>query len=84
MLVDKGGFWYTVLAARYGEVAGRLGARVVLIGGGRWLGLRTALVRMGKGWFTKSVSRKAGDGADTFFWYDRWLGYVPLCQRFSR
>jgi len=37
-----------VLATRYGEEAGRLGAKVVLIGGGRWLGLRTALVRMGK------------------------------------
>jgi len=25
-----------------------------------------------------------GDGANTFLWYDRWLGEVPLCQRFSR
>jgi hypothetical protein len=25
-----------------------------------------------------------GDGAVTLFWYDRWLGEVPLCQRFSR
>lgn len=35
MLVDKGDYWYRVLAARYGEEAGRLGARVVLFGGGR-------------------------------------------------
>lgn len=25
-----------------------------------------------------------GDGADTFFWYDRWIGDVPLCQHFGR
>lgn len=36
MLVDRGGFWYRVLVARYGEEAGRLGAEVILLGGGRW------------------------------------------------
>jgi len=35
MLVDRGGFWYRVLVACYGEVGGRLGAGVVLLGGGR-------------------------------------------------
>jgi len=25
-----------------------------------------------------------GDGADTYFWYDRSLGEVPLCTQFSR
>jgi len=35
MLVDKGDYWYRVLAARYGEEVGRLGAGVVLFGGGR-------------------------------------------------
>ena len=40
MLVDRGGFWYRVLVARYGEEAGRLevGVGVVPIGGRRWLG----------------------------------------------
>jgi len=33
MLVDRKGLWYRVLAARYGEEAGRLGAKVVLYGG---------------------------------------------------
>lgn len=23
-------------------------------------------------------------GQKLFFWYDQWLGEVPLCQRFSR
>jgi len=35
MLVDRGDFWYRVLVARYGEVGGRLGAGVALLGGGR-------------------------------------------------
>jgi len=35
MLVERGGFWYRVLLARYGEVNGRLEGGVVLIGGGR-------------------------------------------------
>jgi len=34
MLVEGGGLWYRVLVARYGEVGGRLGAGVVLLGGG--------------------------------------------------
>jgi len=25
-----------------------------------------------------------GDGSRTLFWYDRWVGNVPLCTRFSR
>jgi hypothetical protein len=37
MLVDRGGLWYRVLVARYGELGGRLevGAEVFLVGGGR-------------------------------------------------
>ena len=29
------------------------------------------------------MSRKVGDGTNTLFWYDMWLGDVPLCRRFS-
>jgi len=25
-----------------------------------------------------------GDGAGTYFWYDRWLGSVPFCMWFNR
>ena len=24
------------------------------------------------------MSKKVGDGSDTLFWYDKWLGSVPL------
>jgi hypothetical protein len=35
LLVDRGGLWYRVLVAHYGEEAGRLGVEVFLCGGGR-------------------------------------------------
>lgn len=34
------------------------------------------------GWFQEYVSKKVGDGTDTLFWFDKWLGSVPLCVRF--
>jgi hypothetical protein len=36
------------------------------------------------GWFVERVSKKVGDGTNTFFWYDRWLGDTPFCTRFRR
>lgn len=30
------------------------------------------------------MSRRVGDGADTSFWYDRWLGETPFIVRFRR
>jgi len=36
------------------------------------------------GWFGERVSKVLGDGKNTFFWCDNWLGDVPLCRRFSR
>jgi len=35
-------------------------------------------------WFADSVVRKVGNGADTYFWYDRWLDGVPFCVQFNR
>jgi len=35
------------------------------------------------GWFGDRVSKVVGDGNNTFFWLDKWLGDVPLCRRFS-
>ena len=36
------------------------------------------------GWFGARVSRVLGDGKNTFFWFDNWLGDVPLRRRFGR
>jgi hypothetical protein len=36
------------------------------------------------GWFGEGVVRKVGDGTDTYFWTDPWVGGIPLCERFGR
>ena len=36
------------------------------------------------GWFVERVSKVLGDGKNTYFWLDRWVGEVPLCRRFAR
>jgi len=33
----------------------------------------------GGGWVKECVSRKVGDGANTYFWHDRWLRCSFLC-----
>lgn len=41
-------------------------------------------IGVGGGWFADRMARRVGDGSNTLFWYDRWLGDVPLCRRFDR
>jgi len=86
LLEDRGSFWYRVLVARYGEEAGRLevGGR----SGSSWW-REIAKIRDGEvgdegGWFGARVSRVLGDGKNTFFWFDNWIGDVPLRRRFGR
>jgi hypothetical protein len=70
-----------VLAARYGEKAERLEVRG-RSGSSWWMEvakIRDDVGEEGEGWFSERVSRKVGDGVDTFFWYDRWIGEVSLC-----
>jgi hypothetical protein len=86
LLVDRGGIWFRVLAARYGLDRSRLrdGGRR----GSSWwreiVSIRDGVGGIGGGWFRECVSRKVGDGSDTLFWTDPWLGGVPLCERFRR
>jgi len=86
MLVDKGGFLFRVLVARYGEVGGRLevGGRSCSSWWREVVMIKVGVGSVGGGWFDECVSRKVGDGVDTLFWYDRWLGAVPLCVHFRR
>ncbi|KAK2419086.1 hypothetical protein QL285_041219 [Trifolium repens] len=87
MLVDKSGLWYRVLVSRYGESLGRVqtGGREV----SSWW-REIARIRNGtgddeeRGWFAEGVERRVGDGAETFFWSNPWLGCVPFCVRFRR
>ena len=84
--MDRAGFWYRVLVARYGEEAGRLevGGRSVSPWWREVAKIRDGAGEAHGGWFTRRVSKVLGDGTNTFFWFDRWLGDVPLCMRFAR
>ncbi|GAU38822.1 hypothetical protein TSUD_356730 [Trifolium subterraneum] len=86
MLVDREGLWFRVLAARYGLERSRLrdGGRR----GSSWW-RKIACIRDGGGgdrggWFGEHISKKVGDGSDTFFWTDPWVDGTTLCERFGR
>jgi hypothetical protein len=34
--------------------------------------------------FEEHVTRRVGDGTDTYFWTDPWVDGVPLCEQFGR
>jgi hypothetical protein len=38
----------------------------------------------GKNWFVDSVTRKVGNGNDTYFWSSKWIGATPLALVFPR
>jgi hypothetical protein len=84
-LCDKEGLWYRVLKARCGEVGGRIqeGCRNV---SGWW---QMCNVREGVGlgvgnWFDDNTRLVVGNGRNTYFWTDKWLGGAPLKLQFSR
>ena len=82
----NGLLWYRVLKARYGEVEGRLTDG----GGGGSVWWRTLCrVREGVGegvggWFDDNVRRIVGEGRDTLFWHDTWVGDTSLKLKFPR
>ncbi|GAU48381.1 hypothetical protein TSUD_118070, partial [Trifolium subterraneum] len=39
---------------------------------------------LGGSWFGEQVSKRVGDGSDTFFWTDPWVEEIHLCERFGR
>ncbi|GAU49699.1 hypothetical protein TSUD_181970 [Trifolium subterraneum] len=84
--MDREGMWFRVLAARYGVDGGRLRDRGRR--GSSWWreidGIREGGGESGGGWFAEHVSRRVGDGSDTFFWTYLWVDGTPLCERFGR
>ncbi|GAU40603.1 hypothetical protein TSUD_28090 [Trifolium subterraneum] len=86
MLVDRGGLWFRVLAARY--VVERWVCESRGRSGSSWwreiVRIRDGVDGLGGGWFGEGVLKKVGDGTETFFWTDPWLGGTPLCVRFGR
>jgi len=86
LLVDKGSMLYRVFVARYGEEDERLavGGRSVSSWWKEVASIRDGLGEVGEGWFRDNVERKVGDGIDTSFWLDPWVGDAPLCVRYGR
>ncbi|GAU14424.1 hypothetical protein TSUD_249640 [Trifolium subterraneum] len=39
---------------------------------------------LGGSWFGEHVSKRVGDGSDTYFWTDPWVDEIPFCVRFGR
>lgn len=39
---------------------------------------------VGDGWFHDNVTKMVGNGRDTFFWTDPWVGGIALSVQFSR
>ncbi|CAJ2635537.1 unnamed protein product [Trifolium pratense] len=86
MLMDKKSLWFRVLAGRYGVERGRL-CEGGACGSTWWRELariRDGGGEAGGGWFREYVSRKVGDGFDTFFWTDPWVDGTSLWERFGR
>jgi hypothetical protein len=81
VLVDRGGLWCRVLAARYGEE--QEGGKGLLGGGGlrgfaRVRGFRGRVVQGGH------LEEGGGRGIYFFFWTNLWLGVIFLMERFGR
>jgi hypothetical protein len=67
--------WFRVLIARYGVEGGRL--NVGRRGGSSWW-REFAKIRDGDGgvsgrWLDECISKKVGDGIETYFWSDPWV-----------
>ncbi|AES59935.2 hypothetical protein MTR_1g035030 [Medicago truncatula] len=79
-VVERESLWYRVLAALNGVEDGRL-----CVGGldssAWWRNISTLRL---EGWFLGNVSRFLGDGRNTLFWTDVWVGEVSLRVRFIR
>ncbi|GAU36466.1 hypothetical protein TSUD_166320 [Trifolium subterraneum] len=84
------GLWRDILLARYGSLfpSPYLGGRPNdFTGVSLWwkdvslLGDSTVTC---SDWFSDGMIRRVGNGRETAFWFDPWLGSVPLKNRFQR
>jgi hypothetical protein len=80
LLVDSDSLWFRVLSASYGVEDGRV------CDSGRapsawWQVISTM---RSEEWFRGNVSRSLGDGKNTHFWTDVWVGGVSFNVRFNR
>ena len=82
--MDKEGLWYRVLMDQYGEVGGQIreGYKHALVWWNMICRVREG-VGMGVGrWFDENVRMVVGNGRNTLFRYDTWIGDTPLQLQF--
>lgn len=88
LLNEEQPLWKKVLVDKYGDhVRGLASSEVVRwprFTSLWWRNLMTLEVGEGGFWFTNRVWRKLGDGSNTSFWKDRWVGEAPLYNLFPR
>jgi len=85
-IVDREGLWFKVLLSRYGEERGRLreGDRMGSVWWKEIVKIREGIGVEGGSWFEVNISKRLGNGLNTYFWSDRWVGAVSLMERFRR
>jgi len=85
-LVDRDSLWYKVLLSHYGDEGGQLreGGRM----GSAWwkeiVKIREGIGVEGRSWFEENISKHIGNGFNTYFWSDCWVGTVTFMERFRR
>jgi hypothetical protein len=88
LLDNSQAVWKEVLVSKYGaNVVGRLelGDNVKpWYSSLWWKDVCSIGENLGINWFSQNVSKKVGNGAQTNFWVDRWIGEIPLKDRFPR
>jgi len=84
--VDREGLSFRMLAARYGLVGGQLpdGVREGSVWWRTIASIQDGDGLVSDGWFSDNLSLNVGNGANTLFWLDRWVGKVHTCVRFRR
>jgi hypothetical protein len=86
ILVEGNELWKKVLVAKYGDsVVGKSRLDVNDFGVGASVWWRDICrLDSGVGWFSQMVCKKVGNGNNTYFWKDVWIGDQSLDLRFSR
>ncbi|KEH24986.1 hypothetical protein MTR_6g011520 [Medicago truncatula] len=84
MLVEKERLWYRVLKARYGKGGLSEGDRHASVWWKSICRVRDGVSEGVGRWFDENIRRVAGDGRDTLFWYDNWIGDILLWVKYPR
>jgi hypothetical protein len=86
LLTEDNDLWKKVVAAKYGaNVFGKVkldADEYRSFGSGWWRDI--CRVDDGLGWFAQVASKKVGNGRNTSFWKEVWLGESSLASRFPR